>query len=152
MNEKNNIKINKISETSYGMKSTAISIIIAGLIIGGAIMLSKNISIVQSGNTKNDIVNDNNVSIVDGKQIVEIKVKGGYQPSRSLAKAGIPTILRFITEGTFDCSASIRIQSLNIYKTLPQTGTTDIDLGTTTPETLSGTCGMGMYQFQIDFR
>ena len=135
------------------MKSTAISIIIAGLIIGGAIVLSKNISNgVQSANTNNNIANVNNVSIVDGKQIVEINVKGGYQPSKSLAKAGIPTILRFTTNGTFDCSSSVRIQSLNIFKTLPQTGTTDIDLGTTTSETLSGTCGMGMYQFSVEFK
>ena len=134
------------------MKSTALSIIIAGLIIGGAIMLNKNISgSERSTNINNEIV-ENNVSIVDGKQIIEIKVKGGYQPSKSFAKAGIPTILRFTTNGTFDCSASIRIQSLNIYKNLPQTGTTDVDLGTTTSGTMNGTCGMGMYPFQIEFK
>lgn len=135
------------------MKSTAILIIIAGLIIGGAIVLSK--SVINSGqsvNTNNEIINENNVSVIDGKQIIEIKVKGGYQPRKSLAKAGIPTILRFTTDGTFDCSSIVRIQSLNIYKTLPQTGNTDIDLGTTTLGTMNGTCGMGMYPFQIDFK
>jgi plastocyanin domain-containing protein len=138
------------------MKSTAISIIIAGLIIGGTIMLSKNIHNNCTGNICNvqneDKTNPNNVSIVDGKQIIEIKVKSGYSPSKTVAKAGIPTILRFTTDGTFDCSASVRIQSLNIFKVLPQTGTTNIDLGTTTFETVDGTCGMGMYPFSVEFK
>jgi hypothetical protein len=93
------------------MKSTAISIIIAGLIIAGAIILSKNISNnSQPTNTNNQVVNANNVSIVDGKQIIEIGAKGGYAPRISVAKAGIPTVLRFTTSG------------------------------------------MGMYQFQVEFR
>jgi plastocyanin domain-containing protein len=135
------------------MKSTAISIIIAGLIIAGAIILSKNISNnSQPTNTNNQVVNANNVSIVDGKQIIEIGAKGGYAPRISVAKAGIPTVLRFTTSGTFDCSSSIRIPSKNIFQVLPQTGSTDIDLGTTTAGNIDGTCGMGMYQFQVEFR
>ena len=138
------------------MKSTAVSIIIAGLIIAGSIIFAKNISnngqVTNYSNTNNEIVNANNVSIVDGKQIIEIKVKGGYSPSKSIAKAGIPTILRFTTDGTFDCSASVRIQSLNIFKVLPQTGTTDVDLGTTIVGTTGGTCGMGMYPFSVEFK
>lgn len=94
----------------------------------------------------------NNVSIVDGKQIVEIRAKGGYQPRFSNAKAGVPTILRINTNGTFDCSAIVRIPSLNIGKVLPQTGTTDIDLGSQPAGSLVGTCGMGMYPFEIDFQ
>ena len=133
------------------MKSTALSIIIAGVIIGGAILLSKNIGTTNTTNS-NVVVDAHNVTIVDGKQIIEIKAKGGYSPSRSLAKAGIPTILRFVTDGTYDCSASVRIQSQNIFKILPQSGTTDIDLGTTASGTLGGTCGMGMYPFQIEFK
>ncbi len=96
-------------------------------------------------------VNANNVSIVDGKQIVEIKARGGYQPTVSKATAGIPTILRFNTNGTFDCSASVRIPSMDISKVLPQSGSTDIDIGTQQIATLDGTCGMGMYPFQIKF-
>ena len=115
--------------------------------IGGAIVLSQSKSISSGDNS----ASENNVTIVDGKQIIEIRAKGGYQPRISLAKAGIPTILRFNTSGTFDCSSSIRIPSLNISKILPQTGVTDIDLGTQKVGTLQGTCGMGMYPFEIDF-
>ncbi|MEI6479127.1 MAG: cupredoxin domain-containing protein [bacterium] len=129
------------------MKSTILSIIVAVILIGGAVFVSKN----NNSQTENS-VSANNVSIVDGKQIIEIHAKGGYQPSKSIAKAGIPTILRFDTNGTFDCSASIRIPSLNISKILPQSGSTDIDLGTPSANALQGTCGMGMYPFEVDFQ
>jgi plastocyanin domain-containing protein len=129
------------------MKATVISIIIAGAIIGGAILL------VGSGSTSgggNDVP-ANNVSVVDGKQIVEIRAKGGFQPRKSVAKAGIPTVLRFETSGTFDCSSSVRISGLGVTKSLPQTGETDIDIGIAKSGTFQGTCGMGMYPFELDF-
>ena len=132
------------------MKSIASSILISGLIIAGTIVL------VNSNNNSRPVVidgpNANNVSIVDGRQIVEITAKGGYYPRISTAKAGIPTVLRFNTSGTFDCSSSVRIPKLNITEYLPQSGSTDIDLGTQPQGTLQGTCGMGMYPFEIDFQ
>lgn len=94
----------------------------------------------------------NNVSMVDGKQIIEITAKGGYQPRISVAKANLPTVLRFKTQGTFDCSSSVRISSMGITKILPQTGTTDVDLGSAQAGTLEGTCGMGMYPFAVKFQ
>lgn len=90
-----------------------------------------------------------NVTVVNGQQIVEINVKGGYQPQTSEAKAGLPTTLRFKTNSTFDCSSIIRIPSLGISKTLPSTGTTDIAVGSLAAGTLQGTCGMGMYRFTV---
>ncbi len=129
------------------MKTTTISIIVAAVLIGGAFMLTK-------GNSQENTptVPANNVTMVDGKQIVEISAKGGYQPRKSVAKAGIPTVIRFDTKGTFDCSSSVRIPSMNISKSLPQTGTTDIDIGSQQLATLQGTCGMGMYPFEIEFK
>lgn len=129
-------------------KNTIISIIISAALIIFAIFFT-------SGKTNNTNVNQealvNNISIVDGKQIIVINAKGGYQPRKSIAKAGIPTILRFNTSGTFDCSSSVRIPSMNIFKSLPQSGSTDIDLSTQNTGTLNGSCGMGMYPFEIDF-
>ena len=94
----------------------------------------------------------NNVSIVDGKQIIEIKAKGGYSPVHSIAKVGIPTILRVDTSGTFDCTSIIRIPKLNISKNLPLSGTTDIDIGIQEIGKFYGTCGMGMYPFDVEFK
>lgn len=128
------------------MKITIISIVVAGVIIGGAFMLANNNSDDRS------VANVNNVSIVDGRQIIEITARGGYQPQKSVAKAGVPTIIRFKTNGTFDCSSSVRISSLGIFKGLPQTGSTDIDIGSGKIGILQGSCGMGMYPFQIEFQ
>ena len=94
----------------------------------------------------------NNVIIENGIQIITLETKGGYSPQKSIAQAGIPTIIKFDTNNTFDCSLAIRIPSKNINKILPQTGETNIDLGTTTPGNLNGSCGMGMYPFEIYFK
>ncbi len=90
-----------------------------------------------------------NVSIVDGTQIIELRARGGYSPKLSVAKAGMPTVLRVNTEGTFDCSAAIRIPSLKVSKMLPANGSTDIDLGTLEAGSINGNCAMGMYPFEI---
>lgn len=128
------------------MKSTAIAIVVAGALIGGAVLFS--------GVDSSGVVGTpaNNVSIVDGKQIVEVSVKGGYRPQKSVAKAGIPTVLRFNTNGTYDCSSSVRIPSMGISKFLPPSGTTDIELGSSKVAVLRGMCGMGMYTFEVDFQ
>jgi plastocyanin domain-containing protein len=122
-----------------------ISIFIALVLIGVSIWSSRK----NAGN--NEAIQANNVSIVNGKQIIEIKAKGGYLPRQSEASAGVPTVLRFDTDGTFDCSASVRVPSLGISKILPQSGTTDIDIGTPKAGPLQGMCGMGMYPFEIIF-
>ncbi len=90
-----------------------------------------------------------NVSVVDGTQIITLSAKGGYQPKRSVAVAGLPTILRVNTNGTFDCSSALRIPSLKVSENLPMNGTTDIKLGTLSAGTIQGNCGMGMYPFEI---
>lgn len=93
-----------------------------------------------------------NVETRDGIQYVTIEAKGGYSPKVSDAKAGIPTKLVIKTNGTYDCSSSLIIRSIGYQKVLPQTGEETIDLGT--PEAgapLQGTCGMGMYNFVINF-
>jgi plastocyanin domain-containing protein len=92
---------------------------------------------------------ENNVTRVDGKQIIEIRAKGGYLPRVTTAQAGIPTTLRINTSGTFDCSSAIRIPSLKVSKNLPASGVTDIDLGTLAPGKIAGNCSMGMYPFEI---
>ncbi len=127
------------------MKSTILSIVIAVVIIGGAYYLSK-------GGAHIDTAQGNNVSIVNGRQIIEISAKGGYLPRKSIAQAGIPTILKIDTNGTFDCSSVLRIPSMNITKNLPPSGETEIDLGNPKVATLQATCGMGMYSFEVDFQ
>jgi plastocyanin domain-containing protein len=128
------------------MRAIIISIIIALALIGGAFAFTR------VNSSSDDTASANNVSIVDGKQIIEIRAKGGYSPRKSMAKAGTPTILRFSTGGTFDCSSSVRIPSMNISKILPSSGSTDIYIGDSKPGILQGSCGMGMYPFEVEFQ
>jgi len=128
------------------MNSTGISIVIAGALIGGAILFS---GVRSTGGTDTPA---NNVVVLDGIQVVEVSVKGGYRPQKSAAKAGLPTILRFSTDSTYDCSSAVRIPSLGVSTFLPPTGKTNIDLGSPQAGVLRGMCGMGMYTFEIDFK
>lgn len=123
-------------------------ILVAVLSLGGVILLK----LGQSGGGDSGVSQPSrdNVSMVDGKQIVTLRAKGGYTPKVSIVKAGVPTILRVDTTGTFDCSSALRIPSLNVAENLPATGSTDIALGTLSAGIISGNCGMGMYPFQIN--
>lgn len=94
----------------------------------------------------------NNVSVVDGKQIIEIGVKGGYVPRISEAKAGLPTILRMETRGSFDCSSAVVIPDVGYRANLPAVGTTDIAIPPQKSGViLQGSCAMRMYNFQVKF-
>jgi len=85
-------------------------------------------------------------------QIIEIKAQHGYSPLVSTAKANTPTIIRMTTGGSFDCSSAVVIPSLNYHTRLPMSGSTDIEVPAQPAGTkLTGTCGMGMYSFEIDF-
>lgn len=97
----------------------------------------------------NDGEDVKNVTESDGKQYIEIRAKGGYEPRVSIVKAGIPTILRLRTESTFDCSSQVRIPSLNVSQSLSPFGVTEVDLGVLKPGVLQGACSMGMYSFEI---
>lgn len=129
------------------MNKIILSIIVALSLIAIGFMVARK----PVGNVDSTAAQNYNVKMEGGTQIVELKAKGGYIPRVTLAKAGVPTILRMNTNGTFDCSSSIRIPSLNISKNLPPSGLTDIDLGTQPVGTFQGSCGMGMYPFEIIF-
>ncbi len=93
-----------------------------------------------------------NVYLEDGVQIIEIKAKGGYTPAVTIAKANAATVLRIVTDDTFDCSRSVIIPELQVRKRLPLSGNTDIQLPTIAENTtLTVYCGMGMYSFNLNF-
>lgn len=90
--------------------------------------------------------------IEDGTQIIDIAAKGGYSPRVVVAKAGVPTVLRVRTNGTFDCSASIVIPKLSYQKFLQPSAVEEIPISAAQAQgTLQGLCAMGMYNFQIKF-
>lgn len=115
-------------------------VVIGFIFMGGSKKSNTNVGSTQS------------VEIKDGVQYITVNAKGGYSPQVTEAKGGMPTKLIMKTNGTYDCSASLVIRSVGFQKILPQTGETEIDLGTPkSGEPLRGVCGMGMYSFQINF-
>ncbi|KKR45816.1 MAG: hypothetical protein A3G47_02560 [Candidatus Zambryskibacteria bacterium RIFCSPLOWO2_12_FULL_39_45] len=133
------------------MNKTASIILTIALVIGlGIIFVGSSKSNNNTKTASNQTVQ--NSVIKDGVQYITINAKSGYSPRVSTAQAGIPTKLIVKTDGTYDCSASLAIHSIGYQKILPQTGETEIDIGTQkSGETLQGVCGMGMFSFQIKF-
>ncbi|MFA5936760.1 MAG: cupredoxin domain-containing protein [Candidatus Paceibacterota bacterium] len=128
-------------------KTTFISIFIVIILIIGAIFLSNN----KSGGSSPVAIN--NVIIENGKQIITINAKGGYTPKITTAKADMPTIIKIVTNGTFDCSSALSIPSLNYRNNLPPKGETEIEVPSQKTGTkLQGICAMGMYNFSIEFK
>ena len=129
------------------MNKTVSIIVTLGLVVGIGIIFI-------GGSNKNNTNTGSaqSVEIKDGVQFITLNAKGGYSPQITEAQAGIPTKLIMKTNGTYDCSASLVIRSVGFQKILPQTGETEIDIGTPKGgEPLRGVCGMGMYSFQINF-
>jgi len=76
------------------------------------------------------------------EQVIEITAKGGYTP----------LVLKIKTDGTFDCSAALRIASLGWSQNLSPTGEVAIQVpAQKAGATLVGVCSMGMYNFKITF-
>lgn len=134
------------------MNKTILIVITLALVVGiGLIFWSGSKSKDNIDNTKTAEVAQN-TEIKDGVQYITIDAKGGYSPKVSTAKAGIPTKLIIKTNGTYDCSSSLIIRSIGYQKILAQTGEEIIDIGT--PKVgvpLQGVCGMGMYNFLVNF-
>lgn len=130
------------------MKLTIISIIISAGIVFAAIFFANSRN--SSGLPDSEPVAVSQV--IDGKQVIEIKAKGGYTPREILAKAEIPTIIKVSTKGTFDCSSALVIPSLNYRTNLAPSGITEIEVPPQkTGAVINGTCAMGMYGFSIKF-
>ena len=127
-------------------KNTLISITIV------LVALIASIFIFGSKGNNGSSVSAENSEIKDGTQYIIINAGGGYSPKLSSAKAGIPTKLIVKTNGAYDCSSSLAIHSIGFQKILPQTGETEIDIGTPKAGVpLQGVCGMGMYSFLVNF-
>lgn len=120
--------------------------IAAVVLIGGAFYATR------SNDTTSSTITAENVSVVGGEQIITLAAKGGFSPRTTTAEAGVPSVLRVSTSGTYDCSSAISIPSLGYNKNLPPSGTTDIDIpAQAAGTTLEGTCSMGMYRFAVAF-
>jgi Cu+-exporting ATPase len=95
---------------------------------------------------------DEVVSIQNGIQIINVTAKGGFSPQYIQAQKGIPTELHVATNGTYDCSSTLVIPRLGYSEALEPTGVETIKLSAAEAQgNLDATCGMGMYDFEINF-
>jgi plastocyanin domain-containing protein len=125
-----------------------IALAVGIILIGGAFWLVSTKH--QEGSVDTEIPT---ATIVDGNQYVDITAKGGYSPRIVIAKAGVKTVLRITTNGTFDCSASVVIPKLSYQKFLQSSGIAEIPITSEQATgTLQGLCSMGMYSFQVRFQ
>ena len=93
------------------------------------------------------------VVMENGVQVITIVAKGGYSPQSIQAQSGVSTELRVTTKGTYDCSSELVIPALGYDGNLKATGTETIIISADQAQgTLDGTCGMGMYNFEIAFK
>ncbi len=120
------------------------SIILSIALIGGAVVFAGGEPVSQ--------VEENNVSMEGAIQIIRIGAKGGYSPRETLAKAGVPTVIRVTTNGTYDCSSALNIPAIGYSKILEATSVTDIEIPTqSSGSSIQGLCSMGMYNFSVKF-
>lgn len=124
------------------------SLVILVLAMGGIFLLLRG----DKTNPPLGSTGQTNVSIVDGKQIIEIKAKGGYAPRMTTAKANMPTVINVRTNGTFDCSSALTVPAVGFRAMLPASGVTPIEIPPQqTGATIKGVCSMGMYNFAVNF-
>ncbi|OHB24302.1 MAG: hypothetical protein A2542_01255 [Parcubacteria group bacterium RIFOXYD2_FULL_52_8] len=120
-------------------------------IIGGALLIAGAMVVLQTNNNSSTASREN-VLLEGNRQLVLITAAGGYTPQITEAQANTATTLRVKTIGSLDCALAIAIPRIGYRKNLPLQGETDIELGSYEKgDTLTGTCAMGMYSFQIRF-
>lgn len=123
-----------------------------GVLVVLAIIFFSSMNNNQGGSPQVAGISDEVTFDANGKQLIQIKAKGGYNPRTVNAKANVPSTLRMETAETYGCESSFTIPKMNIRENLPVTGNTDIELTAQAPGTsLVGTCSMGMYSFVINF-
>jgi heme/copper-type cytochrome/quinol oxidase subunit 2 len=137
---------------------TGISIVIAAIIVVGAMVYTKNNvqtpSKGPSGTAKQEAAPTTSaVREENGIQIAHVFARGGYAPRKITLAADKPAKLEVETKGTYDCSTAFTIPALDYRKQLPPTGITTIDIPQQKPGTkFTGLCSMGMYSFEIEFQ
>lgn len=124
------------------------SLVVMILAIGGIFMLLRG----GGSNAPTSSTGQTNVAVIDGKQVIEIKAKGGYAPRVTVAKANMPTVINVQTNGTFDCSSALTVPAIGFRTMLSSSGVTPIEIPPQQPgTTIKGVCSMGMYSFAVNF-
>lgn len=113
-----------------------------GLTLAGS---SVNFSGLWQRSSTNQEVQDTNVKLVDGKQVVDMKVVGlSYSPYQFTVQQGTPVEWRIDGTQAQGCAQVVTVPKLGITKYLPPTGVTAISFTPQETGTIPFSCTMGM--------
>ena len=84
-----------------------------------------------------------------GLQVIDVTVKGGYQPATIVAKAGQVIRLNFTRKESTPCGEEVVLPDFGKRAHLPQDRTVPIEVTPQKPGEYEFTCGMNMYKGKL---
>ena len=87
-----------------------------------------------------------------GVQVVDVTVKGGYQPASIVAEAGRKLRLNFTRREATPCGEEVVLPEFGQRAHLPQDETVTVEVTPQGPGEYEFTCGMNMYKGKIVVR
>jgi plastocyanin domain-containing protein len=87
-----------------------------------------------------------------GVQVVDVTVKGGYQPASIAAEAGRTLRLNFTRREATPCGEEVVLPEFGRRAHLPQGAPVAVEVTPTAPGVYEFTCGMNMYKGKIVVR
>jgi plastocyanin domain-containing protein len=84
-----------------------------------------------------------------GLQIIDVTVKGGYQPAAIVAKAGQPLKLNFTRREASLCGEEVVLPDFGKRAHLPENQTVSVEVTPQQKGEYEFTCGMNMYRGKI---
>ena len=87
-----------------------------------------------------------------GVQVVDVMVKGGYQPAAIVAEAGRTLRLNFTRRESTPCGEEVVLPEFGRRAHLPEDRTVPIEITPQQPGEYEFTCGMNMYKGKLIVR
>jgi plastocyanin domain-containing protein len=87
-----------------------------------------------------------------GVQVVDVTVRGGYQPASIMAEAGRPLRLNFTRRESTPCGEEVVLPEFGWRAHLPEGRTVPVEVTPQEPGEYEFTCGMNMYKGKIIVR
>lgn len=84
-----------------------------------------------------------------GMQVIDVTVKGGYQPAVIEVQAGLPVRLNFTRREASTCGEEVVFPTFGQRAHLPENQTVPVDVTPAAPGEYEFTCGMNMYRGKV---
>ena len=147
-----------VRRTSKQMGRTVAALSAAAVLVVGVLAINTGLVLRGSAFTLSSLLNTGPsapaaLAPIDANGTQQLRLEArstSYSPSRVGARAGVPTVLTIVTNGTSGCTRAFVIPSMGLQRLLPETGETRVNLGTLESGELQFTCSMGMYSGVVD--